>query len=94
MNSVNMGKVKSLILSDELVSSKIYFIRDQKVMLDIDLAELCQVETGRLNEQVKRNADRFPEDVALGRCYHRPTKKERGRQVSDRDERSGRRVEG
>jgi hypothetical protein len=31
-------------------------------MLDIDLAELYQVETGRLNEQVKRNADRFPED--------------------------------
>jgi hypothetical protein len=57
-----MGKVKSLILSDELVSSKIYFIRDQKVLLDIDLAELYQVETGRLNEQVKRNTDRFPED--------------------------------
>ena len=31
-------------------------------MLDIDLAELYQVDTGRLNEQVKRNADRFPED--------------------------------
>ncbi len=31
-------------------------------MLDIDLAELYQVETGRLNEQVKRNADRFPQD--------------------------------
>ena len=31
-------------------------------MLDIDLAELYQVETGRLNEQVKRNVGRFPED--------------------------------
>jgi hypothetical protein len=33
-----------------------------KVMRDIDLAKLYQVETKRLNEQVKRNADRFPED--------------------------------
>jgi hypothetical protein len=42
--------------------SKIYLIRGQKVMLDEDLAELYQVATGRLNEQVKRNIDRFPED--------------------------------
>ncbi len=40
--------------------SKIYLIRNHKVMLDIDLAELYQVETGRLNEQVKRNENRFP----------------------------------
>ncbi len=37
-------------------------IREQKVMLDSDLAELYQVETRRLNEQVKRNVDRFPGD--------------------------------
>jgi hypothetical protein len=37
-------------------------IRGQKVMLDEDLAELYQVSTGRLNEQVKRNIDRFPAD--------------------------------
>ncbi|MGI4804688.1 MAG: ORF6N domain-containing protein [Janthinobacterium lividum] len=42
--------------------SKIYQIRNQKVMLDEDLAELYGVETKRLNEQVKRNIDRFPED--------------------------------
>ncbi|WP_200800894.1 ORF6N domain-containing protein [Pedobacter caeni] len=42
--------------------SKIYMIRDQKVMLDEDLAESYGVETRRLNEQVKRNKDRFPED--------------------------------
>ena len=42
--------------------SKIYLIRDQKVMLDNDLAELYEVETRRLNEQVKRNLERFPED--------------------------------
>ncbi len=57
-----MSKEKSLAISDEVVISKIYLIRKHKVMLDIDLAELYQVETKRLNEQVKRNADRFPED--------------------------------
>jgi len=51
-----------LIIPDEVVMSKIYLIRDQKVMLDNDLAELYEVETRRLNEQVKRNIDRFPED--------------------------------
>jgi len=37
-------------------------IRDQKAMLDTDLAQLYGVTTKRLNEQVKRNRDRFPED--------------------------------
>ena len=41
---------------------KIYLIRGQKVMLDKDLAELYSVETRRLNEQVKRNIERFPND--------------------------------
>jgi hypothetical protein len=50
------------IIPDEIVMNKIYFIRGQKVMLDNDLAELYEVETRRLNEQVKRNIDRFPED--------------------------------
>ena len=50
------------ILPDETIIRKIYFIRDQKVMLDFDLAVLYEVETRRLNEQVKRNIDRFPED--------------------------------
>jgi len=50
------------IIPDEVVMSKIYQIRNQKVMLDEDLAELYGVETKRLNEQVKRNIDRFPED--------------------------------
>ena len=53
---------KKLAVPDEVLISKIYQIRNQKVMLDIDLAELYQVVTGRLNEQVKRNVDRFPED--------------------------------
>lgn len=51
-----------LTLPDEIVVSKIYYIRDQKVMLDSDLAELYEVETRSLNQQVKRNIDRFPDD--------------------------------
>jgi hypothetical protein len=50
------------LLSEETISNKIYFIRNQKVMLDSDLASLYGVETKRLNEQVKRNESRFPLD--------------------------------
>jgi phage regulator Rha-like protein len=46
----------------ELIASKIYLIRNMKVMLDRDLAELYGVETKRLKEQVRRNIERFPED--------------------------------
>lgn len=46
----------------ERVARNIYLIRGQKVMLDADLAELYGVPTGRLNEQVTRNIERFPED--------------------------------
>jgi hypothetical protein len=46
----------------EIIARRIYSIRGQKVMLDSDLAELYQVPTGRLNEAVKRNLDRFPDD--------------------------------
>ena len=50
------------LLSEETISNKIYFIRNQKVMLDRDLALLYGIETKRLKEQVKRNISRFPED--------------------------------
>lgn len=50
------------ILSDDIVVNKIYEMRNLKVILDSDLAELYGVETKRLNEQVRRNLDRFPED--------------------------------
>ena len=50
------------LLSEETIANKIYFIRNQKVMLDRDLSELYSIETKRLNEQVKRNISRFPED--------------------------------
>lgn len=54
--------IKKTMIPDEVVINKIYLVRDQKVMLDTDLAELYGVKTFRLNEQVKRNIDRFPED--------------------------------
>ena len=50
------------MVADEMIVTKIYLLRGQKVMLDEDLAELYQVPTGRLNEQVKRNIARFPAD--------------------------------
>ena len=56
-----MTNGKSLI-SDGIVIGKIQIIRGKKVMLDEDLAELYEVQTKRLNEQVKRNQERFPED--------------------------------
>jgi hypothetical protein len=54
------GSEITVIISDETVMKKIYVIRGQKVMLDSDLAELYQVETKRVKEQVKRNISRFP----------------------------------
>ncbi len=53
---------KKQSLPDEIVMEKIHLIRGKKVMLDEDLAELYDVETKRLNEQIKRNIARFPED--------------------------------
>ena len=46
----------------QVIQSKIYVIRGQRVMLDRDLAELYQVTTGNLNKAVKRNIRRFPPD--------------------------------
>jgi hypothetical protein len=48
--------------AEEVIRKRIYFIREQKVMLDNDLAELYGVKTKRFNEQVKRNTERFPGD--------------------------------
>ena len=53
------------ITPQEIIENRIYLIRDQKVILDVHLAELYGVTTKRLNEQVKRNSDRFPEDFAF-----------------------------
>lgn len=50
------------VIPQQLIESKILFIRDKKVMLDRDLAMLYGVETRTLNQAVKRNMKRFPED--------------------------------
>jgi len=60
-----MPRKTALIHLPALVSSverRIFVMRGHKVMLDVDLAELYGVPTKRLNEQVKRNRKRFPED--------------------------------
>ena len=56
-----MEETKELITTDD-IRSKVYIIRGQQVMLDKDLAEIYGYDVKRLNEQVKRNINRFPED--------------------------------
>ena len=56
-----MEETKELITTDDM-RSKVYIIRGQQVMLDKDLAEIYGYDVKRLNEQVKRNINRFPED--------------------------------
>src|ERR1700739_176328 len=53
---------KAIVLAEEGIISKIYLIRGKKVMLDRDLAELYGVETRVLNQAIRRNEKRFPED--------------------------------
>ncbi|MFY9978818.1 MAG: ORF6N domain-containing protein [Candidatus Sulfotelmatobacter sp.] len=66
-----MNKSKSTALSKKphprltpiyAVESRVIFLRHQRVMLDADIAELYGVPVKRLNEQVKRNRERFPSD--------------------------------
>jgi hypothetical protein len=63
---VTLNKQKNMedeiAVSEELISNKIYFIRNQKVMFDTDLALLYGIETKVLNQAVKRNISRFPPD--------------------------------
>ena len=59
---IKAKELKTIAIAEESIINKIYFLRGQKVMLDSDLAKLYGVTTSRLNEQVKRNIDRFPED--------------------------------
>mgnify|MGYP001582331039 FL=1 len=58
----NLVKTQLIVIPSERVVSKIFLIRGKKVMLDRDLATLYGVTTGVLNQAVKRNIKRFPED--------------------------------
>ena len=57
----SMGEKTELMTVDN-IQNRVYFIRGQQVMLDCDLAEIYGYEVKRLNEQVKNNISRFPED--------------------------------
>ena len=57
-----MTMIKHSLLPDELIINKIILLRDQKVLVDRDLADLYGVETRVLNQAVKRNIKRFPDD--------------------------------
>jgi ORF6N domain len=54
--------VSDLLVPEELIERRIYFIRGRKVMVDADLADLYQVATKALNQAVRRNPERFPDD--------------------------------
>ena len=55
-------KPETAPIANEQIINRIHYVRDQKVLLDYDLATLYEVETKVLNQAVKRNANRFPED--------------------------------
>ena len=54
-----------LIISQKHIENRIFTVRGLQVMLDSDLAEIYQVETKALNQAVKRNINRFPEDFVF-----------------------------
>jgi hypothetical protein len=60
-----MVKKDTSIVLVERVQSKILYIRGEKVIIDSDLADLYGVPTKRLNEQIKRNSERFPPDFVF-----------------------------
>ncbi len=60
-----MEKEEISIIDPGVIAQRIFIVRGQKVMLDSHLAELYQVEVKRLNEQVQRNKNRFPEDFCF-----------------------------
>jgi hypothetical protein len=74
----------------EIIERKIYLICGHKVMLDSDLAELYEVPTRRLNEQVKRNISRFPSDFMF-QLTHDETKNLRSQIATSSFEHGGRR---
>jgi hypothetical protein len=60
-----MNDKNEMMIPEEIILGKIYLIREQKVMLDMDLAELYGVETKQLKRAVRRNVSRFPLDFTF-----------------------------
>ena len=54
-----------ILVASDKIQQMVHVVRGQRVMLDFDLAQLYDVPTMRLNEQVRRNQERFPEDFAF-----------------------------
>lgn len=52
----------TVLISDDVIKNKIYYIRNQRVMLDFELAEIYGYTTTRFNEQVKNNSEKFDDD--------------------------------
>lgn len=60
-----MNDYSSIMVPEEVIMNKIYFIRGMKMMLDMDLADLYGVETKQLKRAVRRNLNRFPPDFMI-----------------------------
>ena len=69
-----MAEIMELMTVDNIYN-RVYSIRGQQVMLDYDLAEIYGYEVKRLNEQVKRNIARFPEDFMFQLTKRRSSRK-------------------
>ena len=54
--------MEEMILREDNLATRIYFVRGEKVMVDFDLAMLYGVETAQLKRAVRRNLERFPSD--------------------------------
>lgn len=80
MQNTQRNKIASALLEQEIINKSILFIRGHKVMIDMDLANLYQVTTKALNQAVKRNSHRFPEDF-----YFQLTQNEKEKVVTDCD---------
>ena len=79
---------KLIQIPDEVIINKIYLIRDTKVMMDRDLAELFGIETKRLKEAVRRNLNRFPADFMF-EMNAREMEQWRREQLLDSDDKQG-----
>ena len=63
---------QQITIPENLVACKIYYVRDRRVILNRDLAELYEVETRVLNQAVSRNMERFPEEFMFQLTHEEP----------------------
>ncbi len=83
-----MPIIEKIELPEEIVMNQIYMIREQKVMLDRDLASLYDVETKVLKQAVKRNIDRFPQDFMF-ELSHEELQNWRSHFVTSKEDKKG-----